>query len=148
MDIYKVEKSELYIVITMTDGSNTVGSVFLAPDSRLHDGPQTLEEHLEEAGSFLKLKDAQEEFFLAGIESTAMICLMKSEVEAAEFVKRAPVKMKICGAGDLQGELVVPESHDAFRVSDYLNTDVVWLRVETDDDIYMVRKPAVLEIYC
>jgi hypothetical protein len=130
----------------MIDGSTSVGSVFLAPHSRVHGGRQTLEELLEEAAAFLPLKNAAGEFFLAGKEGLTAIRSLKGDEREMQFTSKVPIRLRIVGFGALEGALIMPEVRDYFRVSDYLNgSDSAWLRVERDDDIYWIKKASVLE---
>jgi hypothetical protein len=146
-DRYKIEKQEINVVLTLIDGSTSEGSVFLAPHSKIHGGRQTLEELLEETSYFLPLNDSGGEFFLVGKANLAAILSGKSDERELQFVKRVPARFNVAGLGTLEGDLIMPEVHDFFRVSDYINgSDCEWLRVERGPQIYWINKKAIMEI--
>ena len=65
-----------------------------------------------------------------------------------QFVKTVPIRFRLAGLGEMEGELVLPEVHDYFRVSDYLNgSDCEWLRVERGQQVYWLNKKAVMELH-
>lgn len=147
-DNYKVEKQEVDVVLTLTDGTSADAKVFLAPHSKVHGGIQTFDELLEEASYFLPLKVAEDRFVLAGKAGLAAICTEKANERELQFCTRVTASLRVTGLGELVGEIIVPESHEHFRVSDYLNdSDNAWVRFEQGTHVYWVSKMAIMELH-
>lgn len=145
---YRVEKVEVPVLVTHTDGSVISGIVFAATLSPLHGGGQTIRELLEETAAFLPLRNDDGEFVLVRKEGIACLRTPTRPEDAVEFVRRVPVRLRLAGGTVLTGDLVVPERDDSYRVSDFLNMGGEdWLRVESGDTLWFAGRHAVLEAF-
>ena len=77
-DEIRVPILPLEVDFTVSDGSRLEGTVFLAPNSPRHDGPETLDEFLNAARSFLPVRSGGS-FLLLGSDS---ILVAKASPEA------------------------------------------------------------------
>lgn len=146
MSDFKVEKLRVKVRLTMTDSAAMEGTIFLAPHSALTHGRQTIREILEDEAPFMALTEEGGGFALIGKRAVAAVHASVEDDPTPEFSRRAKALLKVEGAGEIDGELIVPEGPAAFRVSDYLNGGEEWLRVEVVRTVAMIAKKAVKEV--
>ncbi len=81
MSIYRVEKSELPVVIFQADGSVMKGVVFLSATAYSHMGQQTLLDLMKEEGNFFPFRSDAGGFCVANKNTITHIRFAPSEVD-------------------------------------------------------------------
>lgn len=146
MPDYQVKKELCPVTIRMTDGGTLAAGVFLSPYLETTGRGETLFDMLEEDSPFIPVKNMSGHFALVGKKAVSVITIDKKHEPTPEFVKRVRVDAFLSGNVELSGELIVPHGPEFFRVSDYLNQEDVWLRMELEDTVAFLRKEAVKEL--
>ncbi len=149
-DEIRVPILPLEVDFTVSDGSRLEGTVFLAPNSPRHDGPETLDEFLNAARSFLPVRSGGS-FLLLGSDSilvakaspeAPLLSRLPGHVIANVYVVRVYLENGACVEGALSSNLPAGSS----RVSDAFNQAGRFVPIESSDAVYLVRKDRVTRI--
>lgn len=146
MDTYKIEKIKANVTLAMIDGTRITGCMFLSTTSANTAGPQTVREILTEPTAFMPFTEDGAGFVLIGKRAIAALYADLKDEPTPEFSKRVKALLKVEGAGDVEGELIVPEGPASFRVSDYLNGKSKWFKVEMEGKVVIIGRKAIKEI--
>lgn len=146
MGQFKVEKELRAVTLHMIDGAVLNGGIFFSMHSYSTGNPQTLRDVVEENIAFLPIKDGEGRFVLVGKEALACLSVAKEFDQTPDFVKKVSALVKIAGMEELDGTLVMPEGHAAFRPSDYLNSGEEWFRFECGGQAYLIARKALKEV--
>ena len=145
MNQYRVAKEVLPVRLLLVDGSRLEGTLFLAPKSPFHSGPQTAGELMTEGGRTLPFQDPEGRFLLVGKAGVAAVLVpIQSPVED-ELLDRIPVAVQLAGNHRLQGHYLA-EKGAGERLSDALNADEVWFRLECPDSLAWVAKDHLITV--
>ena len=114
MSVYRVEKTELPVVIFQADGSVMKGVVFLSASAYNHMGQQTLLDLMKEPGNFFPFRSAAGSFCIANKTTITHIRFdPPAEVSAYESLgDREDVDIKFVG----------PENYDPAEHVKFLDT--------------------------
>jgi len=149
-DEIRVPILPLEVDFTVSDGSRLETTIFLAPNSPRHDGPETLDEFLNAARSFLPVRSGGS-FLLLGSDAilvakaspqAPLLSRLPGHVIANVYVVRVYLENGTCVAGALSSNLP-PESS---RVSDAFNQAGRFVPIECSDAVYLVRTDRVTRI--
>jgi len=142
---YRVAKEALPARLLLVDGSRLEGTLFLAPRSPFHSGPQTVGELMAEGGRTLPFHDPDGRFLLVGVAGVAAVLTPARTPAEDELLDRLPVAVQLAGNHRLQGRYLA-EKGAGERLSDALNADEVWFRLECLDALAWVAKDHLLTV--
>ena len=145
MSQYRVAKEALPSRLLLVDGSRLEGTLFLATQSPFHSGPQSVGELMAEGGRTLPVHDPDGRFLLVGKAGVAAVLAPPQPAAEDEFFDRIPVAVQLAGNHRLQG-LYLAEKGAGERLSDALNADEVWFRLECPDALAWVAKDHLLTV--
>ncbi|MHB8766716.1 MAG: hypothetical protein ACYDA8_20595 [Deferrisomatales bacterium] len=132
-----VEKLPLAVGLALADGSRLQGTLYLAPSSPRHSGPQTVAELMGETEPLVPFAPAGGGFVLVG--RAAVAGADQAAGEAGDLVVRVPARLTLAGGHRVAGE-VLGEAGAGSRLSDLLNTPDPWVRVSSGDRLWWVAK--------
>ncbi len=145
MNQYRVAKEVLSARLLLVDGSCREGTLFLAPQSPFHSGPQSVGELMAEGGRTLPFHEPDGRFLLVGKAGVAAALAPIQPPGEDELLDRIPVAVQLAGNHRLQGNYLA-EKGAGDRLSDALNADEVWFRLECPDALAWVAKDHLLTV--
>ncbi|MDF1554102.1 MAG: hypothetical protein P1P84_13615 [Deferrisomatales bacterium] len=145
MNQYRVAKEALSTWLLLVDGSRREGTLFLAPQSPFHSGPQTVGELMAEGGRTLPFHDPNGRFLLVGKAGVAAVLAPSQRRGEDELLDRISVAVQLAGNHHLRGHYLA-EKGAGERLSDALNADEVWFRLECPDALAWVAKDHLLMV--
>jgi hypothetical protein len=145
MNRYRVAKEALSVRLLLVDGTPLAGTLFLAAQSPFHSGPQTVAELMCEGGRTLPFHDPDGRFLLVGKAGVAAVLAPPQAPEEDELLERIPVAVRLAGGHRLEGRYLA-EKGAGERLSDALNADEAWFRLECADTLAWVAKDHLLTV--
>lgn len=139
-----VEKTAAPAALLLADGSVLRGTLYLAPFSPRHAGPQTPGELLDEPEPLLPFRLADGSFTLVGKAAVTAVRVAGSE-EPSELLVSLPARLRVSGAHILEG-LVLGEAGAGDRLSDLLNTPDPWVRLQEAKGLAWIAKRHLLTV--
>jgi hypothetical protein len=150
-DDIRVPTLSLEVSIALTDGRREEVTIFLSSASSFHDGPETLDEFLEEGRRFIAVRPREGKSYLLGIEGILYV----SAPSSAPILSRLPgrvsssinfVRVKMEGGEEIEGTLLANLPAEASRVSDAFNQPESFIPVESGECVVYVRKSRVTRV--
>ena len=148
MSVYRVEKSELPVVIFQADGSIMKGVVFLSATAHSHMGQQTLLDLLKEPGDFFPFRSEGGEFCVTNKQTITHIRFEPPE-QKEEYLSlgdREDVEIKFVGGEQLRGTLVIEMPEGRNRLFDFINAMEGFFLLQNEEAHYMVNVSQVRDI--
>jgi hypothetical protein len=148
MSIYRVEKSELAVVIFQADGSVMKGVVFLSPSAYSHTGKQTLLDLLKEQGNFFPFRSEAGSFTIANKQTITHIRVDPSTETPAykSLGDREDVDIKFVGGEQLSGTVTIEMPEGRNRLFDFVNAMKGFFLLQTQDAYYLVNIAQVRDV--
>lgn len=147
-NIYRVEKTELPIVIFQADGSVMKGVVFLSACSYSHMGKQTLMSLLREAGDFFPFRSEAGAFCVTNKKTITHIRFdPPEEGEAYESLgDRENVDIRFVGGEQLSGTVTIEMPEGRSRLFDFINSAPGFFLLQNQDAFYMVNAKQIRDV--
>ena len=148
MSVYRVEKSELPVVVFQADGSIMKGVVFLSATAYSHMGQQTLLDLLKEPGDFFPFRSEAGEFCVTNKQTITHIRFEppEQEEEYQSLGDREDVEIKFVGGEQLRGTLVIEMPEGRSRLFDFINVMEGFFLLQNEEAHYMVNVSHVRDI--
>ena len=148
MSVYRVEKSELPVVVFQADGSIMKGVVFLSATAYSHMGQQTLLDLLKEPGDFFPFRSEAGEFCVTNKQTITHIRFEppEQEEEYQSLGDREDVEIKFVGGEQLRGTLVIEMPEGRSRLFDFINVMEGFFPLQNEEAHYMVNVSHVRDI--
>lgn len=146
--IYRVEKSELPIVVFQADGSVMKGVVFLSACSYSHMGKQTLMSLLREAGDFFPFRSETGGFCVANKKTITHIRFdPPEEGEAYESLgDREEIDIRFVGGEQLSGTVTIEMPEGRNRLFDFINSASGFFLLQNQDAYYVVNVKQIRDV--
>jgi hypothetical protein len=148
MSVYRVEKSELAVVIFQADGSVMKGVVFLSASAYSHMGQQSLLDLMKEPGNFFPFRSETGSFCVANKTSITHIRFDPPE-EAEEFASlgdREDVDIKFVGGEQLSGTVTIEMPEGRNRLFDFLNAMTGFFLLQNQEANYLVNVTQIRDV--
>lgn len=149
MSIYRVEKSELPVVIFQTDGSVMKGVVFLSASAYSHIGRQNLLDLLKEPGGFFPFRNEAGTFCAINKQTITHIRFFVPPPEDPAYQslgKREEVEIHFVGGEQLCGTVVIEMPEGRQRMFDFINAMKTFFELHTDEAHYLVNVALIRDI--
>ena len=148
MSVYRVEKSELPIVVFQADGSIMKGVVFLSATAYNHAGKQTLFNLLKEPGDFFPFRSDAGAFCVTNKQTITHIRFVppEQEEEYQSLGDREDVEIKLVGGEQLSGTVVIEMPEGRNRLFDFINVMEGFFLLQNEEAHYMVNVSHVRDI--
>lgn len=141
MSIYRVDKTELPVVLFHSDGSVMKGVVFLSASAYCHIGRQTLGDLLRDREDFFPFRGETEEFSVVNRETITHIRYEPLDKEDEPQVIGTPVDVQInfIGGEQLRGTVLIESRESKTRLSDFINTSKKFFLLTSGEARYLVN---------
>ena len=148
MSVYRVQKSELSVVVFQADGSIMKGVVFLSSTAYNHAGKQTLLDLLKEPGDFFPFRSESGEFCVTNKQTITHIRFVppEQEEEYQSLGDRENVEIKFVGGEQLGGTVVIERTGGRSRLFDFINFMEGFFLLQNEEAHYMVNVSHVRDI--
>jgi hypothetical protein len=147
MSIYRVDKSELPVVIFQADGSVMKGVVFLGAAAYGHMGRQTLADLLKEPGNFFPFRSETDDFCIANKRSITHIRFEPQQQKAYESLgDREDVEIRFVGGEQLTGTVTIEMPEGRTRLFDFVNAVDAFFPLENRQAHYLVNVSQIRDI--
>ena len=123
MSVYRVEKSELPVVVFQADGSVMKGVVFLSATAYSHMGKQTLLDLLKEPGEFFPFRSDTGNFCVTNKQTITHIRFDPpvQEDDYQSLGDREEVDIKFVGGEQRSGTVTIEMPEGRNRLLDFIN---------------------------
>jgi hypothetical protein len=121
---YKIEKIRCPVTVTLTDGTQLRGDIFVRPVSRFHPGPQDAGEFLNEADAYFALAASGEPPMLVSKENVlrAEAPLPDVDDEGVDEVRLGlNIQITLVGGQICRGTVFIETPVERARLIDFLN---------------------------
>ena len=148
MSVYRVQKSELSVVVFQADGSIMKGVVFLSSTAYNHAGKQTLLDLLKEPGDFFPFRSESGEFCVTNKQTITHIRFVppEQEEEYQSLGDRENVEIKFVGGEQLGGTVVIEMPEGRSRLFDFINVMEGFFLLQNEEAQYLVNVSHVRDI--
>lgn len=148
MSIYRVEKSELPVVIFQADGSVMKGVVFLSATAYSHMGQQTLLDLMKEPGDFFPFRSEEGAFCVTNKKTITHIRFdpPEEDPEQMSLGDKEDVDIKFVGGEQLSGTIIIEMPEGKSRLFDFLNAMEGFFLLQTQEAHYMVNVDQIRDV--
>ena len=148
MSLYRVEKTELPVVIFQSDGSVMKGVVFLSASAYSHIGRQTLLDLLKEPGSFFPFRCETGLFCAVNKQTITHIRFAPLAEEKAyqSLGNREEVEIRFSGGEHLCGTVIIEMPEGRKRLFDFVNAIKNFFELHTAETSYLINVAQVRDI--
>lgn len=148
MSIYRVDKSELPVVLFQADGSVMKGVVFLSACAYNHIGQQTLADLLREKGDFFPFRSESQVFCVTNKTTITHIRYeqVTIEQEFAPLGNPVEVQVNFAGGEQLRGTVIIEMPEGRNRLFDFVNLMSGFFPLRSGDANYLVNVAQIRDI--
>lgn len=148
MSVYRVEKTELSVVIFQADGSVMKGVVFLSASAYSHMGQQTLLDLMREPGDFFPFRSEEGSFCVANKTTITHIRFDPHEEASAydSLGDREDVDIKFVGGEQLSGTVTIEMPEGRSRLFDFLNAMEGFFLLQNQEAFYLVNITQIRDV--
>jgi len=148
MSIYRVEKSELPVVVFQADGSVMKGVVFLSASAYSHMGQQTLLDLMKEPGDFFPFRTESGAFCVTNKKTITHIRFDPSEETSAyeSLGEREDVDIKFAGGEQLSGTITIEMPEGRNRLFDFVNAMNGFFLLQNQEAYYLVNMSQIRDV--
>ena len=148
MSIYRVEKSELPVVVFQADGSVMKGVVFLSASAYSHMGLQTLLDLMKEPGDFFPFRTETGAFCVTNKQTITHIRFDPSEEVNAynSLGDREDVDIKFAGGEQLSGTITIEMPEGRNRLFDFVNAMSGFFVLQNHEAYYLVNVSQIRDV--
>ena len=141
MSIYRVDKTELPVVIFHCDGSVMKGVVFLSASAYSHIGRQTLADLLLDREDFFPFRSESGEFSVINRGTVTHVRYEPPASDEELVALGTPVDVQICfiGGEQLRGTVLIESREGRTRLSDFVNTTKKFFTMDSGEAHYLVN---------
>ena len=148
MSIYRVEKSELPVVVFQADGSVMKGVVFLSASAYSHMGQQTLLDLMKEPGNFFPFRAESGAFCVANKQTITHIRFDPPKETTAydSLGDREDVDIKFAGGEQLSGTITIEMPEGRNRLFDFVNAMDGFFLLQNQEAYYLVNISQIRDV--
>lgn len=148
MSIYRVEKTELPVVVFQADGSVMKGVVFLSASAYSHMGQQTLLDLMKEPGDFFPFRAESGAFCVANKQTITHIRFDPPEEATAyePLGAREDVDIKFAGGEQLSGTITIEMPEGRTRIFDFVNAMNGFFLLQNQEAYYLVNVSQIRDV--
>lgn len=148
MSIYRVEKSELPVVIFQADGSIMKGVVFLSATAYTHLGQQTILDLMKEEGTFFPFRSEAGSFCITNKHSITHIRFEppSAKSSAPQLGFKEEVEIKFVGGEQLIGAVTIEMPEGKTRLFDFINATEGFFLLQNTEAHYLVNVAQIRDI--
>lgn len=148
MSVYRVEKSELSVVLFQADGSVMKGVVFLSASAYNHMGKQTLLDLLKEPGDFFPFRSEGGTFCVANKQTITHIRFSPAEedTKSQSLGYREDIDIKFVGGEQLSGTVTIEMPEGRNRLFDFINAMKDFFLLQNQEAFYLVNVAQVRDV--
>lgn len=148
MSIYRVEKTELPVVVFQADGSVMKGVVFLSASAYSHMGQQTLLDLLKEPGDFFPFRSEAGAFCVTNKQTVTHIRFDPPETADAyeSLGDREDVDIKFAGGEQLSGTITIEMPEGRSRLYDFVNAMSGFFLLQNQEAYYLVNVAQIRDV--
>ena len=148
MSIYRVEKSELPVIVFQADGSVMKGVVFLSAATYHHMTKQTLNDLLNEPGDFFPFRNESGHFCITNKQTITHIrCEPQDNAHGqAPLGHREDVEIRFVGGEQLTGSVSIEMPEGKSRLLDFINALPGFFLLQNHEAHYLVNVRQVRDI--
>lgn len=141
MSVYRVEKTELPVVVFQADGSVMKGVVFLSASAYSHLGQQTLLDLLKEPGDFFPFRSDAGAFCVANKQTITHIRFEPPEGAPVydSLGDREDADIKFVGGEQLSGTVNIEMPEGRNRLFDFINAMKGFFLLQSQGAYYLVN---------
>jgi hypothetical protein len=141
MSIYRVEKTELPVVVFQADGSVMKGVVFLGASASNHMHEQTLNDLLNEPGDFFPFRHESGKFCITNKQTISHIRFDPKEGEVGQQLlgHREEVEVRFVGGEQLAGSVSIEMPEGKSRLFDFINAMDGFFVLQNQEAHYLVN---------
>lgn len=148
MSIYRVEKTELQVVIFQADGSIMKGVVFLSATAYNHMGQQTLLHLMKEDGDFFPFRSEAGDFCVTNKRTITHIRFDPPEEDPdyEPLGDKENVNIKFVGGEQLSGTVLIEMPEGKSRLFDFLNATEDFFLLQNQEAHYLVNVEQIRDV--
>lgn len=148
MSLYRVEKTELPVVIFQADGSIMKGMVFLSASAYSHIGRQTLLDLLKEPSGFFPFRSETGAFCAVNKQTITHIRFdpLAEEKAYQSLGRQEQVDIRFIGGEQLRGTVVIEMPEGRKRLFDFVNAVQSFFELHTREAHYLVNMAQVRDV--
>ena len=148
MSIYRVEKSELPVVIFQADGSIMKGVVFLSATAYSHMGQQTLLDLMKEDGDFFPFRSEAGDFCVTNKRTITHIRFEppQQDEEYQPLGDKEDVEIKFVGGEQLSGTILIEMPEGKSRLFDFINAMSGYFLLKNQEAHYLVNVAQIRDV--
>jgi len=148
MSIYRVEKSELPVIIFQADGSIMKGVVFLSATAYSHMGQQTLLDLMKEEGDFFPFRSETGDFCVTNKKTITHVRFDQphQQEEFQSFGAKEDVNIKFVGGEQLTGTVLIEMPEGKSRLFDFLNAMNGFFLLTNQEAHYLVNVGQIRDV--
>jgi hypothetical protein len=141
MSIYRVEKTELPVIVFQADGSVMKGVVFLSAATYNHMRTQSLNDLLNEPGDFFPFRNESGDFCITNKQTITHIRFEPRESDhgQASLGHREDVEVRFVGGEQLTGSVSIAMPEGRSRLFDFINAMEGFFLLQTQEAHYLVN---------
>lgn len=141
MSIYRVEKTELPVVVFQADGSVMKGVVFLGASASNHMHEQTLNDLLNEPGDFFPFRNESGDFCITNKQTITHIRFEPRESDPGQAVlgHREDIEVRFVGGEQLTGSVNIAMPEGKNRLFDFINAMEGFFLLQNQEAHYLVN---------
>ena len=145
---FKVQKNRFPVTLFMTDGSTQEGSIYLSHHAATHEGPEMVNDVMNQKEQFLPVNFREGATLLINREKIVMIAFPGDEGAAvspvSEDVCVHNVAIHLMNHDPVEGSFFCLLPTHARRVKDYLNQGESFLELRRNETVYLINKDHIL----
>lgn len=148
MSIYRVEKTELPVVVFQADGSVMKGVVFLSSTAYHHMGRQTLHDLLKEPGDFFPFRSDTDAFCVANKKTITHIRFDPTSESSSydSLGDREEVDIRFVGGEQLSGTITIEMPEGRTRLFDFVNAMKGFFLLTNQEAYYLVNVSQIRDV--
>lgn len=150
MDVYRIEKSRIPVLVTLCHGEELAGDMFVQGYAALHYGPERPSDILNDQHEFFPLALSESETLLISKQSVREVNALSSSRDEWRLVpawRQQRVDVQMAGGAVYTGtvDLEVPGDHP--RLLDYLNRmPEQFLSILTSEGTRLINRRAIVSV--
>ncbi len=146
--VYRVEKSELPVVIFQADGSVMKGVVFLSACAYNHMGQETLIDLLKEDGAFFPFRSDAGAFCVANKQTITHLRFdPPQDTQGYESLGyREDVDIRFVGGEQLSGIVTIEMPEGRNRLFDFINSASGFFLLQNQEAYYMINITQIRDV--
>lgn len=150
MDLYRIEKSRIPVVVTLARGEQVSGDMFVQGMAEWHYGPERTTDVLNDGQEFFPLAVGDDAVVLVNkrsVRDVTELSTSRDDWRLAPAWKEQRIELRFLGGPSLSGTVHLELPGDSPRLLDFLNkTEAAFVPVMTEDSTRLVNRDYIESI--